>query len=319
MEAGSSVWQGRHALVTGGAGFIGSHLVDSLLAAGASVVVLDDCSSGRTAQVPEGAEFVSASISDASSRSTALSGCSAVFHLAAIASVVRCEEDPELSASVNRQASLDLLAEAGIIGVGAFVFASSAAVYGEPQHLPITESHPLAPLATYGADKAVVDEAITTLGIEGIAATALRFFNVYGSRQDPSSPYSGVLSIFTQRASSGEGVTIFGDGLQTRDFVHVSDVVSAMMSAGESLLTHGTASPAHATPFNVCSGVTVTLLDVVAALDAITQQPMDVTHAPAREGEIRDSFGDPAALTAALDWTPEVTLEEGLRDLMEQL
>jgi UDP-glucose 4-epimerase len=128
-----------------------------------------------------------------------------------------------------------------------------------------------------------------------------------------------VLSIFTQRASSGEGVTIFGDGLQTRDFVHVSDVVSAMMAAGESLLTHGTASPAHATPFNVCSGVTVTLLDVVAALDAITQQPMDVTHAPAREGEIRDSFGDPAALTAALDWTPEITLEEGLRDLLEQL
>ncbi|MCH2349217.1 MAG: NAD-dependent epimerase/dehydratase family protein, partial [Candidatus Poseidoniales archaeon] len=315
----SSMWRGRRALVTGGAGFIGSHLVDALLASGASVVVLDDCSSGRTAQVPEGAELVSASISDASSRSTALSGCSAVFHLAAIASVVRCEDDPELSASVNRQASLDLLAEAGIIGVGAFVFASSAAVYGEPQHLPITESHPLAPLATYGADKAVVDEAITTLGIEGVAATALRFFNVYGSRQDPSSPYSGVLSIFTQRASSGEGVTIFGDGLQTRDFVHVSDVVSAMMAAGESLLTLGTASPAHATPFNVCSGVTVTLLDVVAALDAITQQPMDVTHAPAREGEIRDSFGDPAALTAALDWTPEVTLEEGLRDLMEQL
>ena len=319
MEAGSSVWRGRRALVTGGAGFIGSHLVDALLAAGASVVVLDDCSSGRTAQVPEGAELVSASISDTASRSTALSGCSAVFHLAAIASVVRCEDDPELSASVNRQASLDLLAEAGITGVGAFVFASSAAIYGEPQHLPITESHPLAPLATYGADKAVVDEAITTLGIEGIAATALRFFNVYGSRQDPSSPYSGVLSIFTQRASSGEGVTIFGDGLQTRDFVHVSDVVSAMMASGESLLTHGTASPAHATPFNVCSGVTVTLLDVVAALDAITQQPMDVTHAPAREGEIRDSFGDPAALTAALDWTPEITLEEGLRDLLEQL
>ena len=92
-----------------------------------------------------------------------------------------------------------------------------------------------------------------------------------------------------------------------------------MMAAGESLLTLGTASPAHATPFNVCSGVTVTLLDVVAALDVITQQPLDVTHAPAREGEIRDSFGDPAALTAALDWTPEVTLEEGLRDLMEQL
>ena len=319
MEAGSSTWRGQRALVTGGAGFIGSHLVDSLLAAGASVVVLDDCSSGRTAQVPEGAELVSASISDAASRSTALSGCSAVFHLAAIASVVRCEDDPELSASVNRQASLDLLAEAGITGVRAFVFASSAAIYGEPQHLPITESHPLAPLATYGADKAVVDEAITTLGIEGIAATALRFFNVYGSRQDPSSPYSGVLSIFTQRASSGEGVTIFGDGLQTRDFVHVSDVVSAMMAAGESLLTLGTASPAHATPFNVCSGVTVTLLDVVAALDAITQQPMDVTHAPAREGEIRDSFGDPAALTTALDWTPEVTLEEGLRDLLEQL
>jgi len=213
----------------------------------------------------------------------------------------------------------EALAEAGITGVRAFVFASSAAIYGEPQHLPITESHPLAPLATYGADKAVVDEAITTLGIEGVAATSLRFFNVYGSRQDPSSPYSGVLSIFTQRASSGEGVTIFGDGLQTRDFVHVSDVVSAMMAAGESLLTLGTASPAHATPFNVCSGVTVTLLDVVAALDVITQQPLNVTHAPAREGEIRDSFGDPAALTAALDWTPEVTLEEGLRDLLEQL
>ena len=312
-------WSDLTAGVTGGAGFIGSHLVDRLLSEGASVVVLDDCSTGMAAQVPDPVRLVRGSIADPNARREAFADCDAIFHLAAIASVVRCEDDPELSASVNRQASLDLLAEAGITGVRAFVFASSAAIYGEPQHLPITESHPLAPLATYGADKAVVDEAITTLGIEGIAATALRFFNVYGSRQDPSSPYSGVLSIFTQRASSGEGVTIFGDGLQTRDFVHVSDVVSAMMAAGESLLTHGTASPAHATPFNVCSGVTVTLLDVVAALDAITQQPMDVTHAPAREGEIRDSFGDPAALTTALDWTPEVTLEEGLRDLLEQL
>ena len=312
-------WSGLTAGVTGGAGFIGSHLVGRLLSEGASVVVLDVCSSEKAAQVPDSARLVIGSIADPDARREALSDCDAIFHLAAIASVVLCEEDSELSASVNRQASLDLLAEAGISGVGAFVFASSAAIYGEPQHLPITESHPITPLATYGADKAAVDEAITTLGLEEVPATALRFFNVYGPGQDPSSPYSGVVSIFTQRASSGEGVTIFGDGLQTRDFVHVSDVVSAMMTAGESLLTHSTASPAHATPFNVCSGETVTLLDVVATLDAITQQPMDVTHAPARDGEIRDSFGDPSYLIETLDWTPEVTLEEGLRELLGQL
>ena len=311
-------WSGLTAGVTGGAGFIGSHLVDALLASGASVVVLDDCSSGKASQVPDSARLVRGSIVDPDTRREAFADCDAIFHMAAIASVVRCEEDPELSATVNRQASLDMLAEAGVNGAGAFVFASSAAIYGEPQHLPITESHPITPLATYGADKAAVDEAITTLGIEDVPATALRFFNVYGPRQDPSSPYSGVISIFTLRALSREGVTIFGDGLQTRDFVHVSDVVSAMMAAGESLLTHGTASPAHATPFNVCSGETVTLLDVVATLDTITQQPMDVTNAPARSGEIRDSFGDPSFLIESLGWTPKVALQEGLRDLLDQ-
>ena len=308
-------WSGLTVGVTGGAGFIGSHLVDSLVVRGATVVVLDNFSSGKADQVPSSVRLVSGSVADSTARSEALSGCDAIFHIAAIASVVACEEDPEKSASVNREASLAILAEASC----PVVFASSAAIYGNPQQLPVSESHPIEPLSHYGADKAAADAAIRSLGDSAPPAVAMRFFNVYGPRQDPSSPYSGVLSIFTTRAITGEPVTIFGDGLQTRDFIHVTDVVDALVQSAESLLVEGTMSPLHSRAFNVCTGRPVTLLDVVSAIESNTGKMMQVTHEPTRAGDIRDSEGDPSALKEVLAWNPQVELEQGLVDLLNAL
>jgi len=305
-------WSGLTVGVTGGVGFIGSHLVDSLVESGATVVVLDNCSSGKAEQIPDSVRLVTGSVADSNSRRDALADCDAIFHMAAIASVVACEEDPGLSAAVNREASLSIISEASC----PVVFASSAAIYGNPQALPVAETHPIEPLSHYGADKAAADAAIRSLGDSAPPAVAMRFFNVYGSRQDPSSPYSGVLSIFTTRAITEEPVTIFGDGLQTRDFIHVTDVVDALVQAAESLLVEGTLSPLHSRAFNVCTGRPVTLLDVVSAIEANTGKIMQVSHQPARAGDIRDSEGDPSALKSVLAWNPQVELEQGLSDLL---
>jgi len=305
-------WQTKRVLVTGGAGFIGSHLSAILLELGADVTVLDDCSAGDSSKVPKAANFIEGCITDSATLTSALHGVDTVFHLAAIASVPLCESDPVWSDKVNLQASREIISQANC----PVVFASSAAIYGEPVEIPIAETHPISPVGNYGHQKAEIDANICSLDSQSTPACALRFFNVYGAGQDPSSQYSGVLSIFIDRASRGQQITIFGDGEQTRDFIHVSDVVQALLKTGSSLLKSGTASPAHATSFNICTGNPVTLNEVVSVLSSHMGGEISVAYEKSREGDIKHSSGDSTKLQSTFDCKPETSLENGLSSLL---
>lgn len=307
-----SLFEGKKVLVTGGAGFIGRHLTTALTSAGATVVVLDDLSTGKEdPPLPGGATLVRGCISDAAKRKEVLEGTDFVYNLAAIASVPKCQADPEGSKRVNREAALAFLTESS----GPVVFASSAAIYGVPTGVPISETHQIKPISNYGADKAAVDEAIRA-GKCTKGATAMRFFNVYGQGQDPSSPYSGVLSIFADRAKEDKGVMVLGDGLQTRDFVHVSDVVRALVGVGEVLLEKGAEAPVASKAFNVCTGKVVTLLEVLEAMRKISGKALSCEHKPARDGDIKESLGCPDALKAAIGWEYKMSVDDGLGDIM---
>ena len=293
--------RGRRVLVTGGAGFIGSHLVDALLAAGASVRILDDLDPGTSTHVPAQAEFLCGDVADESTLTGALDGIDLVYHLAAIASVPRCEAEPVRSEAVNLAAVRTLVERADV----PVVFASSAAIYGVPRTESVAEDHPIAPLGRYGEQKAAADALICEAG-----HVAMRFFNVYGARQNPSSPYAGVLSIFCERAREEGGLVLFGDGEQTRDFIHVSDVVAALLATGANFDSMGGCA------YNVCTGSAHSLLEVVEMLRGLTGAALPIDFQPARSGDIRHSLGDPSALGEALGWSAEVALEDGLADLL---
>jgi len=305
-------WAGKHVLVTGGAGFIGSHLSAKLLSLGASVTVIDDLSAGDMDRVPKGVNIIEGCITDSALLLSAMQGSDAVFHLAAIASVPLCEADPAWSDRVNLQASLEIISAANC----PVIFASSAAIYGEPVEIPIAENHPISPVGYYGQQKATIDANICSLDSQSTPACALRFFNVYGAGQDPSSQYSGVLSIFIDRASTGRQITIFGDGEQTRDFIHVSDVVQALLLTGSSLVDDGVSSPAHASAFNICTGSPVTLNEVVGVISSHVEGDVAVSYEDGREGDIKHSSGDSAKLQSTFDWKPETSLTDGLLSLL---
>jgi UDP-glucose 4-epimerase len=307
-------WAGKRVLVTGGAGFIGSHLSAKLLSLGADVTVIDDLSAGDMRRVPNGVSIIEGCITDSTSLSNAIQGSDAIFHLAAIASVPLCEADPAWSDKVNLQASLEIISTADC----PVIFASSAAIYGEPVEIPIDENHPITPVGHYGQQKAAIDAQIRSLGSQSTPVSALRFFNVYGAGQDPSSQYSGVLSIFIDRASTGHQITIFGDGEQTRDFIHVSDVVQALLLLGSSLVDDGVSSLAHASAFNICTGSPVTLNEVVEVISSKVEGEVTVAYEDSREGDIKHSSGDSTKLQSTFDWRPETSLADGLSSLISQ-
>ena len=301
-------------LVTGGGGFIGRHLVKLLLSKGRMVTVLDDLSTGEIIEGEPNVRFIVGDVSNPIFRSEALEDCCALIHLAAIASVPRCEGDHSLSERVNQHAAIKLFDEAAKVGVNAMVYASTSAIYGVPEFLPISESHPIAPIGVYGRDKQAAETAI--LGRDDVGVCALRLFNVYGVGQPSDSPYSGVLTIFSERLRNRKSLTIFGDGKQTRDFVHVSDVVQAFAMVLESLEQEGTESPVHAQALNVCSGQTRNLLETIEAFgDAMGIVPI-VSFDPPREGDILHSSGTSEALMEALGWSAEMDFKDGLRSLV---
>lgn len=301
-------------LITGGGGFIGRHLVKLLLSKGRKVTVLDDLSTGKMIDAEPNIRFIVGDVSDPSSRSEALEDCCALVHLAAIASVPRCEGDPPLSERVNRRAAINLFDEAAKAGVSAIVHASTSALYGVPEFLPISESHPIAPIGVYGRDKHLAETAL--LGRKDVGVCALRLFNVYGVGQPSDSPYSGVLTIFSERLRNQESLTVFGDGKQTRDFVHVSDVTQAFTMVLESLEKQGTISPVHAQALNVCSGQTRTLLETIEAFgDSIGVDPVVIFNPP-REGDILHSSGTSETLWKALGWSAQMDFTDGLRSLV---
>src|SRR5579862_232702 len=242
-------------LVTGGCGFIGSHLVDALLARGDRVRVLDDLSTGKRANIPASAELVIGDVADPSAIARAIGGVDGIFHLAAVASVQRSTEDwigchrTNLTGSI---AVFDAARRARAKAPLPVVYASSAAVYGDNPAVPLRENATLQPLSAYGADKLGSElHGRVAAHVHGVPTTGLRFFNVYGPRQDPRSPYSGVISIFCDRLRAGRAITIFGDGSQTRDFVYVGDVVAALAAAMARLVA---APQPLGDVVNVCTG-----------------------------------------------------------------
>lgn len=304
-------------LVTGGCGFIGSHLVDALLAAGHDVVVLDDLSTGRQSNVDPRARVIVGDVADAAQTRAAAAGIDGIFHLAAVASVQRCLDEWQRSSAVNLGGTINALDAARRDGGGGVpvVFASSAAIYGDAGGQAVGEASVPAPISFYGADKLGGERhAAVAAGVFGVPATALRFFNVYGPRQDPSSPYSGVISIFAERLRRGDAVTIFGDGEQVRDFVYVGDVVAHLIAAMRRLST--LPRPAF-DAFNVCTGRPTTVNALFATLCDLLGRRVEASHGPARAGDIRVSIGDPACARAALGIEAGTDLAQGLAALLD--
>ena len=292
-------------LVTGGAGFIGSHLVESLLAEGHVARVLDDLSTGRRENLPPAVELILGDVADPATTSAAMAGMDGCFHLAAIASVARAAEDWPGTHRVNLGGTVAVLDAARARRVPV-VFASSAAVYGDCADRPLTEAAPTHPLSAYGADKLGSElHAAVATGVFGVPTVGLRFFNVFGPRQDPASPYSGVISVFAGRLRAGAPLVLHGDGEQTRDFVFVADVVAALLAA--MAWRGGTAAV-----FNVCSGRATSIRELAATLAAIAGVPPRLTEGSPRPGDIRHSLGSPEASRAALGLGPPIPLAEGL-------
>jgi len=302
-------------LVTGGCGFIGSHLCSALTARGHRVVVLDDLSSGFVSNLAPGADLLIGDVADAEFVRDAMEGVDGCFHLAAVASVERGVRDWLGTHRVNLSGTIAVLEGARREGVlrgrpVPVVYASSAAVYGDPAVLPVEETTPAHPLSAYGADKLGCELHARAGGeVHGLHTAGLRFFNVFGPRQDPRSPYSGVVSIFCGRLSRGEPLGIHGDGEQTRDFVHVADVVAALMAAVDR------ASP-EAPVFNVCTGRATSVRKLAGLLgDAWGHKPI-VQNGPPRSGEIRHSVGSRRRCAQQLGLSDSMPIEEGLQDLV---
>lgn len=293
-------------LVTGGAGFIGSHVSDALLAAGHEVVILDDLSSGKRENLPAQATFVQADIrSDEAAQLIRTGGFDAVVHQAAQIDVRKSVTNPRFDADVNILGMIHLLEASVAGGVRRFLFASSGgACYGEQEVYPAPESHPTRPVSPYGASKAAGELYLGYYGFEKkLSWCALRYANVYGPRQDPLGE-AGVVAIFTGRALRDEPCTIYGDGKQTRDYVYVGDVARANLLALESDFVGA---------LNVGTGVETDVVELHAGIARATGTDRAPIFAEARPGEQRRSCIDPTRAGKVLGWKPEMQLDEGLR------
>lgn len=305
-------------LVTGGAGFIGSHLVEALIADGHLVRVLDDLSSGRIENVPRGVELVTADVTEQRTVRRALADVDGCFHLAAIASVERCRREWLRSHKVNLTGTITVFEEAcrAQKALGRplpVVYASSAAVYGNTSEIPISEGAPTRPVNAYGVDKLACElHAAVASRIHQLQTVGLRFFNVYGPRQDPHSPYSGVISVFCQRMLRGAPLEIHGDGNQVRDFVYVRDAVNALRRAID-------AATLTAQVYNVCTGVETKICQLGAMIGRMQGAHFSPRYAPERTGDLRVSVGDPRKARDVLKFSAGTSLEQGLARTIEAM
>lgn len=306
----------RRFLVTGGCGFIGSHLCAALRARGDEVQVLDDLSTGSEGNLAPGALLARGDAADLAAVRKAALRADGIFHLAAIASVERGVHEWLATHRANQTATITVLEAArATAGRGPLpvVYASSAAVYGEPASLPLTEDAATRPLSAYGADKLGCELHARVAGqVHGIPTFGLRFFNVYGPRQDPRSPYSGVISIFCDRLLRGEAVQVFGDGQQQRDFVNVADIVAALLAAMDR------ASPT-APVLNVCSGRPTSVLELAELVAGCCGTVLRILHQPPRAGEIRTSLGAAGQARALLGLGEPHPLRAGLDEVVAWL
>ena len=301
-------------LITGGAGFIGSHLTDALLAKGHSVRVLDDLSTGKRTNLPldnPQVELMVGDVADAALVQRAMAGCSAVAHLAAVASVQASVDDPVRTHQSNFIGTLNVCEAMRVSAVKRVLFASSAAVYGNNgEGKSIDEDTPKAPLTPYAADKLASEHYLDFYRRQhGLEPVVFRFFNIFGPRQDPSSPYSGVISIFSERAQKGLPITVFGDGEQTRDFVYVEDLVK--------LLVQGLDKPqVEEGPVNVGWNQATNLKQMLTALEAVIGQLPEVSYGPARSGDIRHSRANNQRLLQRFSFAEPTPMSVGLARLL---
>lgn len=308
----------QRTLVTGGAGFIGSHLVDRLVAAGEQVVVLDNLSSGKRENLPPQAELIVGDITDGALVDELVKEADSVFHLAALVSVQECIKNWDFGHQVNLGATIRLFdAAAKVRAAGVpVIYASSAAVYGDRSGSSCCEVNLPAPISPYGADKLACEhQARAMAAIHNLLSVGLRFFNVYGPRQDPRSPYAGVISRFCANRLANDPHIVFGDGQQGRDFIYVSDVVEGLIRAR----TFATRRK-RAGVFNLCTGIETTLLELAAAIDNIAGgASTSIIHAEARAGDIRRSLGDPQLAARDLDFAAHTDICSGLGMLWASL
>ncbi|HOW86919.1 MAG TPA: SDR family oxidoreductase [Candidatus Aminicenantes bacterium] len=298
-------------LVTGGAGFIGSHIAEALVARGDEVRVLDDLSTGKMenlAGIAAKIEFIRGDIRDLETCRKAVRDVRTVFHEAALASVVRSVADPLLNDAINVRGTLNMLVAAREAGVSGFVLASSSAVYGDDPAARKVEGREGKPLSPYGVSKRVGEEYGRVFhALHGLKAVALRYFNVYGPRQDPRSEYSAVIPLFIDRLLRGERPTIFGDGGQSRDFVYVGDVVRANLAAADAEAAAGEAC-------NVGGGAGTTVNALFAAVKAVLGSRLEADYAPPRPGDILHSTADISKAARLMGYAPAVPFAAGLEE-----
>jgi UDP-glucose 4-epimerase len=302
-------------LVTGGAGFIGSHIVEQLLRDGHQARVLDNFTTGKRGNLAFGAgnsglEIIEGDIRDETAVGSAMKGVDGVFHEAALVSVPKSVEQPALSFDINVKGTFTVFEAARQTGVRRVVFASSAAVYGDNTDLPLSETAVPIPLSPYGLDKLYTEQlGALYQSLYGQQMLALRYFNVFGPRQDPGSSYSGVISIFVDRLRAGKTPTIYGDGEQTRDFVYVGDIVQANIKAMF-------ANYSGFRVFNVGCGRQTSLNQLFSQLKELTSSSAAPGYADARLGDVKYSLSDISRIQKDLSYFPAFSLAEGLRLLL---
>jgi len=296
-------------VVTGGAGFIGSHVVDALLERGAEVTVVDDLSTGRRSNVTEGASirFVEASLATPGEWVGAFAGADVVFHLAALADIVPSIQRPDAYFRSNVDGTFNVLEACRAAGVGRLVYAASSSCYGIPDDYPTNESAPMRPQYPYALTKLLGEQLVMHWSlVYGLAATSLRLFNVYGPRSRTSGTYGAVFGVFLAQKLSGKPFTVVGDGTQTRDFTYVTDVARAFLTAADSPSAVGAI-------MNVGSGGTYSVNLLTSLLGG------EVVHVPKRPGEPDCTFADTALIQSLTGWTPEVSFAAGVARVVERI
>ena len=297
------------AVVTGGAGFIGSNLVRALLERGDEVRVLDNFSTGNRANLDGlDVEILEGELRSYERVHNAVRGREVVYHLGALGSVPRSVQDPLTSSAVNVEGTLNVLLAARDEGIRRVVFSSSSSVYGTKADLPVTESLLADPISPYGVAKLAAERYCVSFSrvYEAFETVVLRYFNVFGPRQNPRSQYAAMVPLFITAVAAGEPVTVFGDGEQSRDFTYVANVVDATIRAAD-------AERANGRIFNVAAGSPASVNAVANAIGRILDKPVQKTFAPPRPGDIRDSWADVTAAREVLGYEPSVDLDEGLR------
>ena len=306
-------WNGRRVLVTGGAGFIGSHLVDALLSRGATVRVLDNLSNGRRENLKDArVELIEDDIRDASVCRRAATGVEYVFHQAALGSVPRSMKDPSTSIAVNVSGTANVFMAARDEKVRRVVYASSSSVYGDSRHLPKREGEEGKPLSPYALSKAMNEQLADVFRrCDGMELVGLRYFNVYGPRQDPDGPYAAVIPRFFKAYLSGDAPVIYGDGDQSRDFTFVSDAVAANVCGAE--------APAEScgAAYNVAGGKQTTVNELARAVREAVGGGPEPRYEPPRKGDVMHSAADLGQSQSRLAYAPSVALADGLSRSLE--